>query len=300
MLKFQYVGSTKSVWLIGPIMKVGSSKSNELILTEEGIEPLHCYIHINQNLIEIEPIGTNQVYINEVLLKKKTALKVGDTTRIGSQEFTVSDPQSKVTPPIPTQQPVSSEATVFRVPVSVTAQVPEASGWMLQGLHKSLKNKRYPIDGTMYLGRSQECELHFSYERLSRKHAEFRVMDNVLIVKDLDSSNGTFVNGEKIKQAKLRGGDTIAFDKLEFTVIAPTGGAGASGEAMNEGNLNQTVVRSALTPEMLKQGSKPASVNKPAEVSPSPAQKKSSAANIIMITAGVVILLVVGAVMFMK
>ncbi len=291
MLKFQYVGSTKSVWLIGPVMKVGSSKSNELILTEEGIEPLHCYIHINQNLIEIEPIGNNEVYINELLLKKKTALKVGDITRIGSQEFSVSDPQSKVAPPIPVQQPVSSEATVFRVPVSVVGPAAsEASGWMLQGLHKSLRNKRYPIDGTMYLGRSQECELHFSYERLSRKHVEFKVMDNVLIVKDLDSSNGTFVNGEKIKQAKLRGGDTIAFDKLEFTVIAPTG---STGEAMGAGSLNQTVVRSALTPEMLKQSNKPDSSN--SSTAPSaPVQKKSSPASLIMIVVGVVTLLVVG------
>jgi pSer/pThr/pTyr-binding forkhead associated (FHA) protein len=297
MLKFQYVGSTKSVWLIGPVMKVGSSKSNELILTEEGIEPLHCYIHINQNLIEIEPIGTNEVYINEVLLKKKTALKVGDVTRIGTQEFTVSDPQSKVAPPIPVQQPVSSEATVFRVPVSVSGAVgTEASGWMLQGLHKSLRNKRYPIDGTMYLGRSQECELHFSYERLSRKHAEFKVMDNVLIVKDLDSSNGSFVNGEKIKQAKLRGGDTIAFDKLEFTVIAPVG---AGGEAMSAGSLNQTVVRSALTPEMLKQANKPGSADKSSEDIPASNPKKSSSANVIMIAAGVVIVLAVCAVLFL-
>jgi pSer/pThr/pTyr-binding forkhead associated (FHA) protein len=298
MLKFQYVGSTKSVWLIGPVMKVGSSKTNELILTEEGIEPLHCYIHINQNQIEIEPIGNNEVYINEVLLKKKTPLKIGDITRIGSQEFTVSDPQNKVAPPIPVPQPVSSEATVFRVPVSVASPVvTEASGWMLQGLHKSLRNKRYPIDGTMYLGRSQECELHFSYERLSRKHAEFKVMDNVLIVKDLDSSNGTFVNGEKIKQAKLRGGDTIAFDKLEFTVIAPMG---TGNEAMSADSLNQTVVRSALTPEMLKQANKSGSSSPSTEtVASSSGQKKSSSSNLIMIAAGVVILLVVVAVMFL-
>lgn len=297
MLKFQYVGSTKSVWLIGPVMKVGSSKSNELILTEEGIAPLYCYIHINNNQVEIEPIAGNEVYINEVLIKKKTPLKMGDITRIGTQEFSISDPQSKVAPPIPTSQPISSEATVFRVPVSVSGPTGmEASGWMLQGLHKSLRNKRYPIDGVMYLGRSQECELHFSYERLSRKHAELKVIDNVLIVKDLDSSNGTFHNGEKIKQAKLRGGDTIAFDKLEFTVIAP---AASGGESMSADNLNQTVVRSALTPEMLKQANKPAAANKSPEASQKSA-KKSGGSNMVIIAAGVVIVLVVIAVMVMK
>jgi pSer/pThr/pTyr-binding forkhead associated (FHA) protein len=292
MLKFKYSGSTKSVWLIGPLMKVGSAKSNDIVLSEDVIAPLHCYLHVNQNKIEIEPVEGNEVYINEVLVKAKTVLKLTDITRIGTQEFSIIDPQSKAAIiPAPTQSaPVSSEATVFRAPPTVAA-VSQASGWMLQGLHKNLLNKRYPIDGTMSLGRSQDCELHFSYDRLSRKHAELKVIDNVLIVRDLDSSNGTYHNGEKIKQAKLRGGDTIAFDKLEFTVIAPSS---STGEGVGADSFNQTVVRSALTPEMMKQASvKPSS-------SKTEASKKSSATNALMIAVGVLIILVVAAVIFLK
>lgn len=286
MLKFQYRGSTKTVWLIGPVMKIGSAKSNEIVLGEENVAPLHCNLHIAEDRIEVEPVADNPVYINEVLVKRKTLLNLDDVVRIGTQEFSILNPQSKaaIVPAAPA--PVSSEATVFRAPVNIDA-AGEGSGWMIQALHPNLRNKRYPIDGTMSLGRSQECELHFSFDRLSRKHAEFKVIEGVLIVKDLDSSNGTFVNGEKVRQAKLSAGDTVAFDKLEFTVIAPSGNA----KAEDPDALGHTVVRSALTPEMIRQASKPQAA---------PAQPaKSSAASMLMVAAGVIVLLIVAAVLFL-
>lgn len=137
MLKFKYAGSTKSVWLIGPLMKVGSAKSNDIVLLEEGIASLHCYLHINQNKIEIEPVEGNEVYVNEVLITARLTLKSADITRIGTQEFSIIDPQSKaaiVPTPAAHSAPISSEATVFRAPPSVAAgPTSKASGWMLQG-----------------------------------------------------------------------------------------------------------------------------------------------------------------------
>ena len=293
MLKFQYRGSSKTVWLIGPMMKIGSAKSSEIVLAEDDIAPLHCHLYVNENKIEIEPVGDNPVYVNEVLVKKKMPLGLKDVVRIGTQEFGIIDPQSKA-PIVPAAQaPMSSEATVFRAPVNMGG-AGEGSGWMIQALHPNLRNKRYPINGTTSVGRSQECGLHFSFDRLSRKHAEFKVIDGVLVIKDLDSSNGTFVNGEKVKQAKLSAGDTVAFDKLEFTVIAPVSVSNKSAEGTE--SLHQTVVRSALTPDMIKQASKP--VTQQAESSPQAA--KSSAASMLMIAAGVIVLLIVGAILFLK
>jgi len=248
MLKFQYNGLKKSVWLIGPLMKVGASKSNEIILEGEGVAPLHCYIYINNDNVEIEPVDNNIVYINELVINKKTLLKKSDITRIAHQEFLIVDPQNKVQILPTKKEVVSDEATVFRP--SATTGIPAASGWLLQGLHPSLRNKRYPVDGTASLGRSPECELHFSFERLSRKHAEFTLIDGVLMVKDLDSSNGTFHNGERVKQATLRAGDTIAFDKLEFTVIAP--GGVSQVKSMKADPMSQTIVGSVKQSDPIK------------------------------------------------
>lgn len=288
MLKFQYNGLKKSVWLIGPKMTLGTAKSNEIVLEGEGVATSHCYFYINNDVIEVEPIDNNPVYINEMLIKKRTVLKPQDITRVATQEFSIINPQSKaaILPTAP--EPMSSESTVFRAIPSVVA---DASGWILQALHPNYRNKRYPIDGTMTLGRSPECELHFSFERLSRKHAELKLINGVLTVKDLDSSNGTFHNGEKITQAALKAGDTVAFDKLEFTVVAPTAvvPAGHEPDAMN-----QTVVRSAVTPDMMKQAKAKRDTAAPqpqASAAPSPSEKSNS--NVILIAATVVVVVVI-------
>jgi len=245
MLKLQYLGTTKSVWLIGPTMKLGSANNNDLIISGEGIAPLHTLITINGDTLIIESVENNKTYINETVLEGKKSINLDDIIRIGTKEFTIVDPKAANKPAAPAAQAdatASSEATVFRaavVPGGAESSSQEASGWMLQGMHKNLRNKRYPIEGTMILGRSQDCELHFSYDRLSRKHAEFKIIDGVLILRDLDSSNGCYHNGEKVKNAKIHPGDTVSFDKLEFTVIGPSGSQGQTEDAQASVLLSQ-------------------------------------------------------------
>ena len=272
-------------------MKLGSANTNDLVVEGEDIAPLHTRININGDTLIIESVENNKTYINETLLEGKKSVNLDDVIRIGNKEFKIVDPKSLTAKPASSnkEKPLASaEATVFRqaavAPGAAEASTQEASGWMLQGMHKSLRNKRYPIDGTMTLGRSQECDLHFSYDRLSRKHAELKVIDGVLILRDLDSSNGCYHNGEKIKTAKIHPGDTISFDKLEFTVIGPTSSAGGEQHA-----LNQTVVRSAITPDMLKQASKPNKTPSKKPAATDEVKEKASMNNALMITAGVVV-----------
>lgn len=259
MLKLQYVGTSRSLWLVGPKMKIGSASGSEVLIGQEDAAALHAIIHVNGDELLIEPVDNHQVYINEKLAEGTSSLSVNDLIRVGTKEMTIVDPKKQSAKPSSKESPPSSaDATVFRAaidPGTAAAVIQQASGWILQGIHKTIRNKRYPVDGTMVLGRSQECDLHFPFDRLSRKHAELKVIDGILFVKDLDSSNGTFHNGEKISQAKVHPGDALSFDKLEFTVIGPQVST-SSASAVGDFKAGQTVVRSAITPEMIKQAGK--------------------------------------------
>jgi hypothetical protein len=64
--------------------------------------------------------------------------------------------------------------------------------------------------GRLLLGRSPACELVFSDDTVSRRHAELRIVDGRWMLRDLGSSNGTWVNGRRVVEAEVAAGDEIA------------------------------------------------------------------------------------------
>jgi hypothetical protein len=71
--------------------------------------------------------------------------------------------------------------------------------------------------GTMVVGRDPSCEISHADPRLSRRHAEFRIVPDGVLVRDLDSRNGIRVNEQPVKQAVLRPGDTVQIAHLALT-----------------------------------------------------------------------------------
>lgn len=68
----------------------------------------------------------------------------------------------------------------------------------------------FPLrDGTTTLGRSVDADVRIDASDVSRKHMRFERHGPTVTVADLDSTNGTRVNGERIHHATLRNGDEI-------------------------------------------------------------------------------------------
>jgi hypothetical protein len=90
-----------------------------------------------------------------------------------------------------------------------------------------------PPRGTVSLGRSHSCDLHLSSPDASRRHAEISAGPDGYSLRDLASTNGTFVNGERIETRALRPGDRIEIggELLTFCLVGPGMGAPPSGEA---------------------------------------------------------------------
>ena len=74
----------------------------------------------------------------------------------------------------------------------------------------------YPIEGAINIGRSDESDVFLVDPSVSRKHAVIDVDAGWPIVHDLESTNGTFVNGERIETRRLSEGDLVAFGKTEL------------------------------------------------------------------------------------
>jgi hypothetical protein len=59
------------------------------------------------------------------------------------------------------------------------------------------------------VGRSSDADMILMEGMVSRRHARFRLRNRELIVEDLGSTNGTFVNGEKVRRRRLVEGDRV-------------------------------------------------------------------------------------------
>ena len=93
--------------------------------------------------------------------------------------------------------------------------------WILAGqVNERDPVREYQIQEFPFsIGRSSNSSLCLSESCVSKNHAELRVSSGRLIVHDLDSTNGTFVNGGKILgEAPVKNGDLLQFASLVFRV----------------------------------------------------------------------------------
>jgi hypothetical protein len=73
------------------------------------------------------------------------------------------------------------------------------------------------------VGRSSDLDMVLVEEMVSRKHARIAYENDAIVIEDLGSTNGTFVNGEKIKRAQLKEGDRVLIGTSILKVIVVEG-----------------------------------------------------------------------------
>lgn len=80
--------------------------------------------------------------------------------------------------------------------------------------------KQIPINGKKFLiGREEDCHLRPNSDMVSRHHCVFTVDEYSVRLRDFGSTNGTSVNGKRIKgEVQLSHGDQIQIGKLEFVI----------------------------------------------------------------------------------
>ncbi len=98
------------------------------------------------------------------------------------------------------------------------------AGWVLTG---SLRGGRrlwsVPIASLPFrIGRSPDLELTLHSDSVSTEHAEIYRGEDSLCLRDLSSTNGTFVNRERVDDSPIRDGDILHFADLEFRFARQT------------------------------------------------------------------------------
>jgi pSer/pThr/pTyr-binding forkhead associated (FHA) protein len=72
--------------------------------------------------------------------------------------------------------------------------------------------------GKVLVGRQEDCQIRIPSAQVSRHHCEITSGADGLRIRDLGSSNGTTVNGQRVDEAHLRPGDVVAVGPMLFVV----------------------------------------------------------------------------------
>jgi pSer/pThr/pTyr-binding forkhead associated (FHA) protein len=126
---------------------------------------------------------------------------------------------------------------------------------------------RFPVHGEAVVGRSRAADLRISEGYVSRRHARLWTEDGLLLIEDLGSTNGTWVNGERVEGARALGpGDRITFDRTDFHVEGR--GARRGGDTTVTSAVPRATARGARSPETVAAGPAPAPRARPAASPP--------------------------------
>lgn len=107
----------------------------------------------------------------------------------------------------------------------------------------------FPLDKeALTIGRRPECDIHIDNLAVSGRHARVMTIAGSSFLEDLDSTNGTFVNGKKVAKHPLSNGDLIMIGKHSLRYATE-----AAPKAKGGGNFAETIVIGADQTSALRQ-----------------------------------------------
>ena len=92
--------------------------------------------------------------------------------------------------------------------------------WAIRFLNGKLAGQEIPLqEGKYILGRSDDCQISIPDPGISKKHAELEIDEQGAIVIDLQSSNGTFLNGVQIQESAIHNKDKVSLCQTTFDIV---------------------------------------------------------------------------------
>jgi hypothetical protein len=122
---------------------------------------------------------------------------------------------------------------------------PGVRSHVLRFISGKYQGGEFPVvaDKQIVIGRSSDLDMVLVEDMVSRKHSRISMQGDQIWIEDLGSTNGTFVNGEKIKRARLKEGDRVLIGTSILKLIAgdaPRDGMDAKRELENVAQARRT------------------------------------------------------------
>lgn len=261
MLKLQFADNRQtSFWIVDSQFGIGSAPKNQIVIKDEAILPFHALIEQQGNQLIIRPAEPGAlITVNGTVVTDSAEIKVNDHIALGGVELVLIDPARNAARP----RPAEPRAAAPRPEVALK--------WQITALTGPLANTRILIDGIKLVGRDPTADIQITGGHISRKHAEFLLREGQLWIRDLNSSNGTYVNQRQTHEQPLYLGDEIKFDAVLFRVTDGKAPPKQAAAVSPQENLEKTQFHPALSSAAApRPRNKPADRSRPGQQTPAP------------------------------
>lgn len=232
MYQLRFKDNTQAPYnIVENLCTIGRGVGNMLVLPTSTVSELHAKLILHDGRLFLQDNKSAYgSYVNGTKVKYKE-LKPGDVITLGNIHFDVLE--------------VDETSLVATLPLAKPLpQAYSADKWQLVSDSSWLAGKVFDLKGeSTILGRGRDCDIVIPGTHLSRRHAEIRKQPGGLVLQDLGSSNGCYLNEVRIQgEQSVRVGDRLRFDVYSFRVQGPasTGTQGSTTSGPRKIDLSTT------------------------------------------------------------
>lgn len=181
--------SLSQSWLIG------CAADCDIVIEAATVSAHHCrLIHTDERYVLEDLNSTNGTFVNNVRIRGPVEVRPTDSIRLG---------QRVIVP-----WPAGAQAVRERLEPQICAARDPSGAFA-------------PTRTGLVFGRDASCDHVIRDHAASRRHARIWAANNQLFVEDLNSLNGTFLNGRAVKRAtRMRPGDVVSIANQDFELLS--------------------------------------------------------------------------------
>ncbi len=211
-------GEHADVLVDSGVTGIGSAQENTIRLEANGVKPWHARLVVDKRGMILEVLDTGaRIHVNARPIVEKALLRLGDVINLDAIAVTL--------------KPDSDDLIDRRIPpASRTGNVSsEVSRVVLRGVAGLHYGKTISVGEQLIIGHGSRG-LDIDEPEMGERHAAIDATDESIHFRDFESSDGTEINGVRLKTAVLHPGDQISFGRNRFVLEAP--GYPARGQSM--------------------------------------------------------------------
>jgi pSer/pThr/pTyr-binding forkhead associated (FHA) protein len=193
----------------GKSLVFGREAGCDVVVVGKDVSRRHAEITASPQGYRIADSSTNGTWVNEERVQGQRILARADIIRIGEESFRFYADVAPAAPPPPPPPPAPATARPPQ-PAALASLLAKAG---------AIKGQRFPIRTPIAnVGRADYNDVVLPDSSVSTSHAKLQRREGVWMVVDLDSTNGTFVDDERVKgEAAIGPGATLRFGDVVLT-----------------------------------------------------------------------------------